>query len=206
MLGDQALRLSEAMNARMQACKVSINDRRVIMFRRIFVLGLALSLMMSLSAFTLIHTLHVRAQEKTEGVSEAMISDIAQRYTDGIWNKKDMTIGETLFSDDFIDHHPIPGQLPGREGFMDTVELYLSAFPDLQVQNDDVFGSGDRIVIRWTATGTHTGELMGIPASGNPVTITGIDILRIVDGQIAERWAEDNALELMGQIGALGSS
>lgn len=69
-----------------------------------------------------------------------------------------------------------------------------------------MIGSGNRIVIRWTAVGTHDGELLSIPASGNPVTITGIDILRIADGQIAERWAEDNALELMGQIGALGSS
>lgn len=171
------------------------------MFRRIFVLAVVLNVLMVLNAFTL-----VRAQDETEVLSEALIAHIAQLYTDDIWNKRDMVVGDTLFSDDFVDHHPIPGQLPRREGFMNTVELYLSAFPDLQVVNDDVFGSGDRLVIRWTAVGTHDGELLGIPASGNPVTITGIDILRIVDGQIAERWAEDNALELMGQIGALGAS
>lgn len=171
------------------------------MFRRILVLVMVVSASMVLTAVTL-----VRAQDETEDVSEEVIADIAQRYTDDIWNKRHMAVGEALFSDDFIDHHPIPGQLPGREGFLDTVELYLTAFPDLAVVNDDVFGSGDRIVVRWTATGTHDGELMGIPASGNAVTITGIDILRIADGQIAERWAEDNALQLMGQIGALGSS
>lgn len=172
------------------------------MFRQVFSLNSLFILLMTLISASV---LQVAAQE-TSTDEEQILLDIAQRYTDDIWNKRDMVVGDTLFSDDFVDHHPIPGQLPGREGFMNTVELYLSAFPDLQVVNDDVFGSGDRLVIRWTAVGTHEGELLGIPASGNPVTITGIDILRLVDGQIAERWAEDNALELMGQIGALGSS
>lgn len=172
------------------------------MFRQVFSLNSLFILLMTLISASV---LQVTAQE-TSTDEEQILLDIAQRYTDDIWNKRDMVVGDTLFSDDFVDHHPIPGQLPGREGFMNTVELYLSAFPNLQVVNDDVFGSGDRLVIRWTAVGTHEGELLGIPASGNPVTITGIDILRLVDGQIAERWAEDNALELMGQIGALGSS
>lgn len=172
------------------------------MFRQVFSLNSLFILLMTLISASV---LQVAAQE-TSTDEEQILLDIAQRYTDDIWNKRDMVVGDTLFSDDFVDHHPIPGQLPGREGFMNTVELYLSAFPNLQVVNDDVFGSGDRLVIRWTAVGTHEGELLGIPASGNPVTITGIDILRLVDGQIAERWAEDNALELMGQIGALGSS
>lgn len=172
------------------------------MFRQVFSLNSLFILLMTLISASV---LQVTAQE-TSTDEEQILLDIAQRYTDDIWNKRDMVVGDTLFSDDFVDHHPIPGQLPRREGFMNTVELYLSAFPNLQVVNDDVFGSGDRLVIRWTAVGTHEGELLGIPASGNPVTITGIDILRLVDGQIAERWAEDNALELMGQIGALGSS
>jgi steroid delta-isomerase-like uncharacterized protein len=173
------------------------------MFRRVFALSSLFLLLMALSAA---FVLQVGAQETSTDDEEAILLDIAQRYTDDIWNQQDLAAGETLFAEDFVDHHPIPGQLPGWEGYRDTVLLYYAAFPDLEVWNDDVFASGDRLAIRWTATGTHDGELLGIPASGNSVTITGIDILRVVDEQIAERWAEDNALELMGQIGAFGSS
>ncbi|MBZ0301953.1 MAG: hypothetical protein K8J31_19550, partial [Anaerolineae bacterium] len=61
------------------------------MFRRIFVLAVVLNVLMALNAFTL-----VRAQDETEVLSEALIADIAQRYTDDIWNKRDMVVGDTL--------------------------------------------------------------------------------------------------------------
>lgn len=176
------------------------------MFRRIFALGSLGGVITLLVALPYASAVHVRAHDTSPQDGEDTLLGIARRYTDDIWNQQDLEAGETLFAEDFVDHHPAPGQLPGWEGYRNTVLLYHEAFPDLEVWNDDVFASGDRVAIRWTAIGTHEGELLGIPASGNPVTITGIDILRIVDGQIAERWAEDNALELMGQIGALGSS
>jgi predicted ester cyclase len=70
----------------------------------------------------------------------------------------------------------------------------------LHVSTDDVVISGDRVVVRWTATGTHEGDQLGVPATHRQVRMTGIDILRIEDGRIVERWGETNGLELMEQI------
>src|SRR5690606_22280280 len=85
--------------------------RRRIMFRRIFVLAVVLNVLMVLYAFTL-----VRAQDQTAVLSDALSAHIAQLYTDDMWNKRDMVAGDTLLSDDFVDHAPIPDQHPGREG------------------------------------------------------------------------------------------
>ena len=73
-------------------------------------------------------------------------------------------------------------------------------FPDLSVSTDDVVSSGDRLVVRWTATGTHQGDQLGVPATGKRVRLTGIDILRVEEGRVVERWGETNGLEMMQQI------
>jgi predicted ester cyclase len=75
--------------------------------------------------------------------------------------------------------------------------------PDLTLTVDDVFAASDRAALRWTARGTHRADLMGVPATGREVTLTGIDILRVVDGKIVERWAEFSGIELLQQLGAL---
>ena len=82
---------------------------------------------------------------------------------------------------------------------------YRAAFPDLTLTNEDIIVGTDRVVLRWTARGTHEGELMGIPASGAEVTMTGIDILRVEDGKVVERWGEFNSMQTMQQIGAIAS-
>ena len=75
--------------------------------------------------------------------------------------------------------------------------------PDIWVKRYETITEGDLVVIRWECGGTHTGNLMGVPASGNEVRVTGIDLFRIEDGQIAELWQEQDVLGMMQQIGAL---
>jgi predicted ester cyclase len=81
--------------------------------------------------------------------------------------------------------------------------VWRAAFPDLTLSADDLLGDGDRVVLRWTAHDTHQAELMGMPATGRRVTMTGIDILRVVDGRIVERWGEFNGVEMLQQLGTL---
>ncbi len=107
---------------------------------------------------------------------------------------------------DFVDHDALPGQSPDREGHRQILAAFRSAFPDLKVTTEDVVVEGDKVVSRWTARGTHQGELMGIAPTGNGVTIKGIDVLRIAGGRIAERWAQFNSLEVMQQLGAIPSA
>lgn len=107
---------------------------------------------------------------------------------------------DRLFGADVVDHNPQPEQGQGREGVRGVIDLYHAVFPDLRVTVDDVVAAGDRVVVRWTAHGTHEGGQLGVPATHREVTMTGIDILRLQDGLIAERWAEANALEMMQQL------
>jgi len=83
--------------------------------------------------------------------------------------------------------------------------VFRSAFPDLKVIVDEVIGEGDFTYLRWHGDGTHTGEMMGIPATGKPVHVTGMDILKLQDGKIQERWAEIDAFSLMQQLGVIPS-
>ncbi len=85
------------------------------------------------------------------------------------------------------------------------MSLYHGAFPDTQITVEDQIAEGDLVVTRWTARGTHQGELMGVPPSSNRATVEGITINRIADGKIAESWANYDALGMMQQIGAIPS-
>lgn len=130
---------------------------------------------------------------------------IARRFNDEVWDKGDESALEELFAEDAVDHGAIPGQPPGREGHKYQLTLFRNAFPDLHVTTEDIFSEGDKVASRWTARGTHQGELMGIPPTGNEVTITGIDVLRIAEGRIVERWSQSNDLEMMQQLGVVPS-
>jgi predicted ester cyclase len=109
---------------------------------------------------------------------------------------------EEVLAPDVVDHNPQPGQAAGIDGIKMIIGLYQAVFPDLHLSNDDVITSGDRGVLRWSATGTHKGDQLGIPATHKTVRLTGIDILRVQDGRVVERWGETNGLEMMQQLGA----
>ncbi len=130
---------------------------------------------------------------------------IIYRFGNDLWSQGDMAAVEELFSQDFIDHNPLPGQRPGREGYKQMLSEFLTAFPDLNVSNEEIVADGDKGVLRWTATGTHQQPLMGIPATGRQVKLSGMDLLLIRGGQITERWGETNSLEMMQQLGLIPS-
>jgi predicted ester cyclase len=110
---------------------------------------------------------------------------------------------DEVLAADVVDHNPHPGQAPGIDGMRNQITLYQAAFPDLHLSNDDIIISGDRAALRWSATGTHEGDQLGVPATHNTVQFTGIDILRIKNGRVVERWGEANGLEVMQQIQAI---
>jgi steroid delta-isomerase-like uncharacterized protein len=113
-----------------------------------------------------------------------------------------VNVAEEIFADDVVDYAPaIPDQPPGREGEKQALATFRSAFPDLRVTTEDLIAEGDKVVLRWTARGTHEGDLPGVPATGKQATLKGIDILRLADGRIVERWAEYDNLGLLQQLG-----
>jgi len=110
-------------------------------------------------------------------------------------------VGE-LVTDDYEEHDPLPGQGVGREGVLDRFSLISRALaPHFTI--DDVVAEGDRVVVRWTNSGTHVGEFAGIPATGRTFTMAGIDIYRVVDGRLCEHWHVVDQLSMLGQLGLL---
>lgn len=129
--------------------------------------------------------------------------EIGSKFTDDLWNGRRYEVAAQILSPKFQDHDALPGQKPGATGYVDMIKRFHTAYPDLAVRNDEVLTDVSRnmIVLRWSADGTHRGELMGIGPTGRPVHLKGIDILKVEDAAIVERWGEFDALGMFRQIG-----
>jgi steroid delta-isomerase-like uncharacterized protein len=109
-----------------------------------------------------------------------------------------------LLADDFVEHEVSPGLDPTKEGVKTFFRMYISAFPDLRFDAQDILVSGDKVVARARATGTHRGEFMGMPATGKSVDVELIDILRFGDdGLVHEHWGVFDVLGMLQQLGAI---
>jgi steroid delta-isomerase-like uncharacterized protein len=95
------------------------------------------------------------------------------------------------------------GEIRGLDEFKQFIGQFLEAFPDLAATVEDVIGGDDKVVTRLTVRGTHTGDLMGIPASGREASWTDVNIYRVADGKIVEEWFCGDYLGMMQQIGAV---
>ena len=116
-------------------------------------------------------------------------------------NTHEPDIVDQFVAENYINHNPAVED--GREGNRRFWAAFFSALPDLSATMEDLVISGDRVVGRFIYRGTHTGALMGIPASGNAVEMRSIDIWRVVDGMFVEHWDELNLLEVFQQVGAI---
>lgn len=122
----------------------------------------------------------------------------------GLLNAGDVDGFGELLADDFVEHEETPGLAPTKEGTKEFFRMYLAAFPDLRMEAEDILSSGDKVVARTRATGTHQGEFMGIPATGKHVDVPLIDILRFgADGLAHEHWGVFDALSMMQQLGVV---
>jgi steroid delta-isomerase-like uncharacterized protein len=129
---------------------------------------------------------------------------LVKREFDEMWNNHNLDLADELFSPEFKRYDPGTAGLPdGLQGVKALMAAYLAAFPDLYFMIEDIFGAADKVALRWTAYGTHIGELMGIAPTGKQIVINGIDLSRIKDGKIVEIWTSWDNLGLMRQLGIL---
>jgi steroid delta-isomerase-like uncharacterized protein len=113
---------------------------------------------------------------------------------------------DELLTASYVYHEARSGTLPGAEGIKQVVSMFRAAFPDLEITIDDQIAEDDKVCSRATMRGTHQGEIFGLPATGKVVTMTGMTIVRIVEGQIAESWVKNDVMRLMNQLGAGSAS
>ena len=130
--------------------------------------------------------------------------DIVRREAEEIFSQGNLDAVDKIYAPDYVGHEPTtPEGIRGLEGAKQFAAAYRNAFPDLQLTVEDQIAEGDKVATRFTARGTHQGELEGITPTGNQVEMKGIVISRISEGKIAEDWTNFDALGMMHQIGAI---
>jgi len=130
---------------------------------------------------------------------------LMKRWFHEVWNEGRVeTVNELLAEDAIGMGQGLRGAVTrGPRDFVPFVKRIRGAFPDIRLKVEDAFGAGEKVAIRWSADMTHRGSDLGVPSTGKRVRITGITIVRIAKGKIAEGWDNWDQLALMQQIGAL---
>ena len=129
---------------------------------------------------------------------------LVRRWMRDVWSKGKLALADEIVASNYANHDPA-GPMPesGLEGFKKHVTTYRTAFPDLTLTIDDMLADGNKVTVRWTARGTHKGILMGISPTGKEITTTGISVIRIAGGKVAEHWVTWDSLGMMQQLGAV---
>jgi steroid delta-isomerase-like uncharacterized protein len=128
-----------------------------------------------------------------------------RRIFEECWNKGNLNALDEVVSSTYVAHDPAaPGGALDSTAFKQNVAMYRSAFPDVQFTLDEAYAVGDdHVVARWTAVGTHSGPLQGLPPTGKRATVTGITISRYANGKSVESYTNWDTLGLLQQIGAI---
>ncbi len=146
-----------------------------------------------------------RRGEQTEGSRQMSEANkiVSRRLVDEAFNQGKFDVIEELVAPTFVNHDPATGDSKGPQGTRELIEGYRSAFPDIKITVEEQIAEGDLVATRWTATGTHKGELMGIAPTGKESTVTGVTIDKIKDGKIVESWNNWDTLGMMQQLGVI---
>lgn len=128
---------------------------------------------------------------------------LIRRFVEEVQNQHNVDAFDEFFAPSFVNYDPLPG-FPGTlEGAKQLHRMLFTAFPDLQMTIHDQAAEGDKVWTRKTASGTHQGELLGIPATGKHASWKIIDIMTIRNGKVTEHWVVADVMSLMQQLGAV---
>jgi steroid delta-isomerase-like uncharacterized protein len=131
---------------------------------------------------------------------------LVRRTIEEVWNRGNFAIVDELIVSDYIGHSSTPaGETHGPAGYKQFYTLLRQAFPDIHFTVEDQITEGDKVVTRWIARATHTGEFHGIAPTGKQGAITGITVDRIAGGKVVECWTNADDLGLMQQLGVLSA-
>ena len=127
-----------------------------------------------------------------------------RRIIEEVFNQGNLDVLPELVAQEYVGHDPALNQdMRGPQGFAQFVRMYRSAFPDLELTIEDQIEEGDRICTRFSARGTHRGDLMGIRPTGNKIEIGGMSMDRQANGKTVESWTEYDLFGMLQQLGVL---
>jgi len=130
---------------------------------------------------------------------------IVSRWIDEVWNRGRDEFTDEVFAEHWIGHDlqqpGCQGRITTRESFKTAQQAFRAAFSGLEVKVDETLVTGDRVVVRCTAQGVHTGSGIGIQPTGRPVHLTGTILARMQNGRVVESWDNWDVLGLYTQLG-----
>jgi steroid delta-isomerase-like uncharacterized protein len=128
---------------------------------------------------------------------------VVRRFYEEMNNDRKLELAPDLFTSDHKFHDPqIPAVADGPEGVAATVKVYQDGV-DGHWEIEDIFSTDEKVVVRWTGSGTHVAELNGIPATGKKISVDALTIHRMSGGKIAETWEVWDTLGFLQQIGVV---
>ncbi len=122
---------------------------------------------------------------------------VVRRFVEEVLGRGDFAALNALAAPECADH----ADTPGPATIAQFLVAWRAAFPDLAITVEELVAEGDRVTARWTLRGTHRGAFLGRPPTGRAVAVTGIELYRLVDGQIVERQASVDTDGLLRQLG-----
>jgi steroid delta-isomerase-like uncharacterized protein len=127
---------------------------------------------------------------------------VIRRYREA-HNANNLDALDAIVAKDVISHNPLPGLPPGLEGGKMAHNAFRASFPDIQTKTEHLVAEGDKAIEWYTASGTHTGDFMGMPPTGKKFEIASVVVYRLADGKIVETWGLNDGQTLMQQLGML---
>jgi steroid delta-isomerase-like uncharacterized protein len=129
---------------------------------------------------------------------------LSRRLMEEAFNAGNIDVVDELVTTDVVNHDAaLPEPTVGPDATKASIQAYRAAFPDLRITIEEQIADDMGVATRWSAKGTHEGELMGMAPTGKQATVTGITIDRIVDGRIAESWTNWDTLGMLQQLGVV---
>jgi steroid delta-isomerase-like uncharacterized protein len=126
---------------------------------------------------------------------------IVEEFIQRLFSEGDLAAVDDCLSVDFLNHDPPFGASADREGMRAAAAMFRAAFPDWQSELHLLIAEGDLVAEVFTASGTHRGEVMGVAPTGQEISLRGINVFRIHDGRISERWGRLDDLGFLQQLG-----
>jgi steroid delta-isomerase-like uncharacterized protein len=128
---------------------------------------------------------------------------VLSRFVEEVINQGNLAVCDQIVRENFIELDPLPGQQQGREGLKEVIAMMRAGFPDIHWVTDEAIASGDKVVSRFTWTGTHRGPFLGIPPTGKNVAVKGVVIDRLSAGKMADSRILMDTLGMMQQLGVI---
>ena len=129
---------------------------------------------------------------------------IARSFVEQVFNGANAELAREYFTDDVVWHGGALGTVNGVDTIVPILDGFIRALDDIHSEVQDVIATDDLVALRLLVSAVHTGNLLGVPASGNRVQWDAVDIYRVTqDGKISEQWAFEDLAAILSQVGAI---